>query len=56
MLGDALFSDIAGARNARLTPALVMTGVTTPEILEQTPRADVPELVFDTIGSAEPNK
>ena len=56
MLGDALFSDIAGARNAGLTPALVMTGVTTLEILEQTPRADVPELVFDTIGSAEPNK
>lgn len=50
MVGDALFSDIAGAHNAGLTPALVMTGVTTPEMLETVPIAERPELIFESIG------
>lgn len=53
MLGDALFSDVAGARNAGLTPALVMTGVTSPEILAAVPEKDRPELIFDAVGHAD---
>jgi ribonucleotide monophosphatase NagD (HAD superfamily) len=50
MVGDALFSDIAGARCAGLQSALVMTGVTTREILSCTPESERPELIFESIG------
>ena len=50
MVGDALFADIAGARNAGLQSALVMTGVTTPEILAGVPPEERPELIFESIG------
>jgi HAD superfamily hydrolase (TIGR01450 family) len=50
MVGDALFADIAGARNAGLQGALVMTGVTTREILSATPAGERPELIFESIG------
>ena len=50
MVGDALFADIAGARNAGLQSALVMTGVTTPEILAGVPPEERSELIFESIG------
>ena len=51
MIGDALFSDIAGARAVGLTPALVMTGVTTQEILSQADPETVPELIFESLAA-----
>ena len=55
MVGDTLFSDILGARNANLTPALVMTGITTPEILAQSPRDQLPDLIFESVGRSYNN-
>ena len=51
MLGDALFSDIAGARRAGLRSALVMTGVTTLEMLDGLPAEDSPDWVFEAIAA-----
>jgi len=51
VIGDRLDTDIAGAQAAGLASALVLTGVTTPEILEQSPiqpdavYADLPAMV-----------
>ncbi len=43
-IGDRLDTDIAGARAARLAGALVLTGVTTPEMLERS--AIQPDFIF----------
>jgi ribonucleotide monophosphatase NagD (HAD superfamily) len=43
-IGDRLDTDIAGARAAGLASALVLTGVTTPAMLEQS--AIQPDFVF----------
>jgi HAD superfamily hydrolase (TIGR01457 family) len=51
VLGDRLDTDVAGARNAGLASALVLTGVSTRADLERSPQqpdwvfADLPELV-----------
>lgn len=50
MVGDSLRSDIAGARELGMPHALVLSGITTPEILMQTAAEERPELIFDSIG------
>ncbi len=47
VLGDRLNTDILGGQNAGLTALLVMSGVTTPEILMSSPIQ--PDYVFDDI-------
>ena len=49
MLGDSLESDIAGAKRFGCQSALVMTGLTTPEILAQTPPEKMPDMIFGSI-------
>lgn len=50
MLGDALFSDIAGGRRCGLTPALMMTGVTDAEKLARAAENELPEFIFESLG------
>ncbi len=45
VIGDRLETDIAGAKNAGITSALVLTGVTTREILEISPHQ--PDAVYE---------
>ena len=49
MVGDMLFSDIAGARKNNFRSALVMTGATTPDVLSQTAESDLPEWICQRI-------
>ncbi len=49
MLGDRLETDILGGQNAGLTTILVLSGVTTPELLAAS--SIQPDLVFDDIAS-----
>jgi ribonucleotide monophosphatase NagD (HAD superfamily) len=50
MVGDALFSDICGANRLGMTSALVMTGLTTPQMLEEAKGECVPDIVFPRLG------
>ena len=50
MLGDSLGSDIAGAKRFGCQSALVMTGLTTPEILKHTPPEKMPDMIFESIA------
>jgi len=50
MVGDALFSDICGAKRMGMTAALVMTGLTTAQALANAQGDQKPDLVFDTLG------
>ena len=50
MLGDSLESDIAGAKRFGCQSALVMTGLTTPEILKHTPPEKMPDMIFESIA------
>jgi 4-nitrophenyl phosphatase len=48
MAGDLLRSDILGARDFGYRSALLLTGVTTLDMLE---RSEIrPDLVFETLG------
>jgi 4-nitrophenyl phosphatase len=49
MLGDRLETDILGGQNARLTTILVLSGVTTPELLAASPIQ--PDIIFDDIAA-----
>jgi ribonucleotide monophosphatase NagD (HAD superfamily) len=49
MVGDSLDSDIAGANANNITSALVMTGITTREILEAAPAHKHPVYVFRSV-------
>ncbi|OGO39055.1 MAG: hypothetical protein A2Z03_06310 [Chloroflexi bacterium RBG_16_56_8] len=49
MLGDRLDTDIEGAKRAGLKSILVMTGVTSPEILAES--AIQPDWVFDNLDT-----
>jgi ribonucleotide monophosphatase NagD (HAD superfamily) len=49
MLGDSLVSDIAGANANGLSSALVLTGVTSLELLENAPETQIPDMVFTSI-------
>ena len=50
MTGDLLDSDIAGAKKFGCTSALMMTGLTTPEMLAKAPPEKTPDMVFDSIA------
>ncbi|MPM67481.1 Ribonucleotide monophosphatase NagD [bioreactor metagenome] len=50
MVGDSLRSDIAGARALGMKSVLVMTGITTPEILRAAPAEMRPDWVCDAVG------
>ena len=50
MVGDSLSSDIAGARALGMKSVLVMTGITTPEILRAAPEKMRPDWVCDSVG------
>ena len=50
MVGDALFSDICGANRLGMTSALVMTGLTTQQLLDDAKGDNVPDLVFSRLG------
>ncbi len=50
MIGDSLRSDIAGARALGMPTGLVMTGITTPAILEAAPSELRPDRVFESVG------
>ncbi|MBE6380990.1 MAG: HAD-IIA family hydrolase [Lentisphaerae bacterium] len=50
MVGDSLTSDIAGAEALGMPNALVLSGITTPEIFAKTSIEKRPALVFDSIG------
>lgn len=50
MLGDSLASDIAGAKRFGCKSALMMTGLTTPEILAHTLPEEMPDMIFDSIA------
>jgi HAD superfamily hydrolase (TIGR01450 family) len=45
VIGDNLFSDIAGARNVGARSILMLTGVTTPEMAQALPASDRPTAV-----------
>ena len=49
MVGDSLTSDIAGAQAINMPCALVMTGITTPELLAKTAPEKRPGLIFDSL-------
>ena len=49
MVGDRLSTDIRMARNAAMPSALVLTGETTPELLEQTPPDQRPTFVLPRV-------
>ncbi|HEY3522663.1 MAG TPA: HAD-IIA family hydrolase [Candidatus Limnocylindrales bacterium] len=51
MVGDRLLTDVAMARRAGMTAALVLSGATRPEDLAG---ADPPDLVLETIGQLVP--
>ncbi|MBR6346207.1 MAG: HAD-IIA family hydrolase [Bacteroidales bacterium] len=51
MVGDRVYTDIAMARNAGAAGILVLSGETTPEILENVPESQSPDFVFDNVGS-----
>ena len=50
MVGDLLDSDIAGAKKFGCASALMMTGLTTPEMLAKAPPEKTPDMVFDSIA------
>ena len=50
MVGDLLDSDIAGAKRFGCASALMMTGLTTPEMLAKAPPEKTPDMVFDFIA------
>ena len=50
MVGDALFSDICGANKLGMTSVLIMTGLTTPKLLDEAKGDFVPDFVFSTLG------
>ena len=45
VIGDNLFSDIAGARNVGARSILMLTGVTTPEMVDSLSAAERPTAV-----------
>ena len=49
-VGDSLTSDIAGARRAGMRSVLVLTGITTPEILSRAAPELRPDHVCEAIG------
>lgn len=48
VIGDRIYTDIASGLNAGVSTALVLSGETTPEILQAS--AQKPEFVFDSVG------
>ena len=50
MLGDSLASDVRGANRAGFTSALVLTGITTPEMAANADGEFRPGLIFDSIA------
>ncbi len=53
MLGDSLRSDIAGANRCGITSALLLTGITTEEMLAQAPADLKPDLCFTALAPGE---
>lgn len=51
MVGDRMDTDIVGGMEAGMTTVLVLSGVTTPELMEQFPYR--PDHVFNTVGSID---
>lgn len=51
MVGDRMDTDIVGGMEAGMTTALVLSGVTTPEIMEQFPYR--PDHVFNNVGEID---
>lgn len=54
MVGDRLYTDIRMALNAGMASALVLTGETTLETLQQCPSDDRPDFVLDRIDQLVP--
>ena len=50
MLGDSLASDVRGANRAGFTSALVLTGITTPEMAANADGEFRPGLIFNSIA------
>lgn len=50
MVGDALFSDILGGNRLGMTTVLMMTGVTTPEILQNATGENLPTFAFNHLA------
>lgn len=50
MLGDFLKSDVAGANAMGMGSGLMMTGVTTREMLEHAPEKELPSYIFDHLA------
>ena len=51
MIGDRMDTDIVGGMEAGMTTALVLSGVTTPEIMEHFPYR--PDYVFNNVGEID---
>lgn len=51
MIGDRMDTDIVGGMEAGMTTALVLSGVTTPDIMEQFPYR--PDHVFNNVGEID---
>ncbi len=55
MVGDALFSDVCGANRLGMTSALVLTGLTTQQMLKDAKGECVPDIVFSKLGGDDQN-
>jgi NagD protein len=51
MIGDRMDTDIVGGLEAGMRTALVLSGVSGPETIEQFPYR--PDFVFDSVGSID---
>jgi NagD protein len=51
MIGDRMDTDIVGGLEAGMRTALVLSGVSSPETIEQFPYR--PDFVFDSVGSID---
>jgi NagD protein len=54
MIGDRMDTDIVGGLEAGMRTALVLSGVTSRDMLSQFPYR--PDYIFDTVGSIDPAK
>ncbi|MBO4476660.1 MAG: HAD-IIA family hydrolase [Bacteroidales bacterium] len=51
MVGDRVYTDMAMARNAGAVGILVLSGETTPQMLETVPLSQTPDYVFENVGA-----
>lgn len=54
MIGDRMDTDIVGGLEAGMTCCLVLSGVTSPEILKRTPYQ--PDYIFESIADIDPDR